>query len=45
MENRDFYKTGKISDYLYMKEKGKERHFYGRTDKGKRSCDKTGELR
>ena len=45
MEERNFYKSGKISDYLYMKEKGKGRSVYGTADKGKRSCNKTGELR
>ena len=45
MEERNFYKSGKISDYLYMKEKGKGRSVYGRADKGERPCNKTGQLR
>lgn len=45
MEERNFYKSGKISDYLFMKEKGKRREERGRADKSKRPCDKTGELR
>ena len=45
MEERNFYKSGKISDYLYMKGKRKGESNHGRTDKGERSCNKTGELR
>lgn len=45
MEERNFYKSGKISDYLFMKEKGKRREERGRACKSERSCNKTGELR
>lgn len=45
MEERNFYKSGKISDYLFMKEKGKRGKERGGAYKGKGSCDKTGQLR
>ena len=45
MEERNFYKSGKISDYLYLKEQRKGRAEYGRTDKSERPCDKAGKLR
>ncbi len=44
MEERNFYKSGKISDYLFMKEKGKRREERGRTDKSKGPCNKAGKL-
>ncbi len=45
MESGNFYKSGKISDYLYMKEQRKGRSENVRTDKSERPCNKTGELR
>lgn len=47
MSNFDFYKTGKIDDYLSMKENPsyKEKSKDGRTHKGKRDNNKTGVLR
>ena len=45
MEERNFYKSGKISDYLYMKEKGKGRDSVGRTHKGKGPHNTPGGLR
>lgn len=47
MSNFDFYKTGKIKDYLLMKEEpsGKEKIKDGRTHKGERDNNKTGVLR
>ena len=45
MEERNFYKSGKISDYLYMKDRRKGRADHGRAGKSERPGDKTGELR
>jgi len=45
MEERNFYKSGKISDYLYMKERRKGSIAYGRADKSERPGDKAGQLR
>ncbi len=47
MRSFDFYKTGKIEDYLSMKEDPsyKEKSKNGRTHKGKRDNNKTGVLR
>ena len=45
MEERNFYKSGKISDYLYMKDRRRGRASDGRTDKSERPRDKAGKLR
>ena len=45
MEERNFYKSGKISDYLYMKDRRRGRASDGRTDKSERPCNKAGKLR
>ena len=45
MEERNFYKSGKISDYLYMKERRKGRENHGRAGKSEGPCDKAGKLR
>ncbi len=47
MSNTDFYKTGKIDDYLSMKENpsDKEKKQDGTTDKSERDSNKTGTLR
>lgn len=45
MEEKSFYKTGKIDDYLLMKTKGIERKSGIGADKIEGNCDKTGQLR
>ncbi len=45
MKETNFYKTGKINDYLSMKRNGGERKDCGAADKNKGNSDKAGQLR
>lgn len=45
MNETNFYKTGKIDDYLSMKRNGGERKERGTADKNKGNSDKAGQLR